>query len=142
MTVREKIPLKEFVKTFSRTVSEKAVVVAPRSTPVTPSGSHISHGSTGNLSPLVDKMVGSSYDVVRECVYNLEYIKHVSAHLEQIYAVAMAITEGGSFIMTPAEVANPVNNGEMVFELTSNELLTIKVMGSDGVIRTAELPLL
>jgi hypothetical protein len=86
-------------------------------------------------------MVGSSYDVVRECVQNLEYIKHVSAHLEQIYAVAKQITEGGSFVFTPQPIVTPVNNGDMVFELTSNTKLTIKVKGSDGIIRKVALTL-
>jgi hypothetical protein len=35
----------------------------------------------------------------------------------------------------------PISNGEMVFELTSNTQLKIKVQGSDGVIRTASLTL-
>jgi len=150
--VREKIPLKEFVKTFQLARSPSGRTIAatpdtigttpePYSVPVTPTGTHNSHGSTGNLSPLVDKVVGSSYDVVRECVVNLEYIKHVSAHLEQIYRVAQQITEGGSFLFTPAEIANPVNNGDMVFELTSNTQLTIKVKGSDGIIRKVALTL-
>jgi hypothetical protein len=111
------------------------------SIPVTPTGSHNSHGSTGNLSPLVDKMVGSSYDVVRECVQNLEYIKHVSAHLEQVYLVAKQITEGGDFAFPLDNSAVPVNNGDMVFELTSNTALTIKVKGTDGIIRQTILTL-
>jgi hypothetical protein len=119
------------------------VVIPPNmgSVPVTPTGSHNSHGSTGNLSPLVDRMVGSSYDVVRECVTNLEYIKHVSAHLEQVYALAKQITEGGSFIFTPEEIANPINEGDMVFEFTDNETLTIKAKGSDGIVRRGIIPL-
>jgi len=147
-----KIPLKEFVKNLQlarspsgRTIAATPATIgktpAPYSIPVTPAGTHNSHGSTGNLSPLVDKMIGSSYDVVRECVVNLEYIKHVSAHLEQVYLLAQQITEGGAFIFTPAEVANPVNNGDMVFEFTDNETLTIKAKGTDGIIRSVKLPL-
>jgi len=150
--VPAKLPLKEFIKGYqlARSPSGKTIaatpatigkVPEPHSVPVLPSGAHTSHGTTGNLSPMVDKMVGSAYDVVRECVYNLEYIKHVSAHLEQIYAVAKQITEGGSFIFTPQPIATPVNNGDMVFELTSNTQLTIKVKGSDGIIRKVALTL-
>jgi len=128
-------------KTIAATPSTINKIPEFHSVPVTPGGAHASHGSTGNLSPMVDKMVGSAYDVVRECVYNLEYIKHVSAHLEQIYLLAQQITEGGSFMFRPAAIANPVNNGDVVFELTSNTKLTIKAKGSDGIIRKVALTL-
>jgi len=121
-------------------VARSPSVATMAATPATV-GSHPSHGNTGKLNPLVDKMVGSSYDVVRECVVNLEYIKHVSAHLEQIYEVAKQIDANGSLIFTPPNITNPVNNGEMVFELTSNTKLTIKVKGSDGIIRKVALTL-
>lgn len=41
----------------------------------------------------------------------------------------------------PLTSVSPTINGEMVFELTSNTQLKIKVQGSDGVIRTASLTL-
>lgn len=41
----------------------------------------------------------------------------------------------------PNTSISPTSNGEMVFELTSNTQLKIKVKGSDGVVRTASLTL-
>lgn len=41
----------------------------------------------------------------------------------------------------PSSTNNPVANGEMVFELTSNTQLKIKVQGNDGVIRSTTLTL-
>lgn len=41
----------------------------------------------------------------------------------------------------PAETVTPPLNGEMTFELTSNTLLTVKVKGSDGTVRSATLTL-
>ncbi len=43
-------------------------------------------------------------------------------------------------IITEAS-ATPANNGELVFELTSDTSLTVKVKGSDGVVRSAVLAL-
>ena len=37
--------------------------------------------------------------------------------------------------------ATPVSNMDMVFQLTSNTQLTIKVKGSDGVVRSANITL-
>jgi hypothetical protein len=47
----------------------------------------------------------------------------------------------GSINVKPLTSTNPANNGEMVFELTSNTQLKIKVKGSDGVVRSASLTL-
>jgi hypothetical protein len=47
----------------------------------------------------------------------------------------------GGISVKPLTSTNPTNNGEMVFELTSNTQLKIKVKGSDGVIRSASLTL-
>lgn len=44
-------------------------------------------------------------------------------------------------VLVPSATATPANNGEMVFELTSNTSLTVKVRGSDGVVRSAVLTL-
>lgn len=43
--------------------------------------------------------------------------------------------------LTPPVSVAPANNGEMTFQLTSNTSLTIKVKGSDGVIRSTNLTL-
>lgn len=48
---------------------------------------------------------------------------------------------GGNIILNPKVSSTPSNNGEMVFQLTSNTQLTIKVKGSDGVVRSANITL-
>ena len=45
----------------------------------------------GGYSPLVDKMIGNAYEVVKHVAMNLMYIRHVSANLEQVYTVATNI---------------------------------------------------
>lgn len=44
-------------------------------------------------------------------------------------------------VLVPSATATPANNGEMVFELTSNTSLTVKVKGSDGTVRSVVLTL-
>lgn len=44
-------------------------------------------------------------------------------------------------VLAPKVSATPTINGEMTFELTSNTQLKVKVMGSDGVVRSATLAL-
>jgi hypothetical protein len=55
----------------------------------------------------------------------------------------VAITGGsvGAVTYVPAATAIPANNGDMVFELTDNNTLTIKVKGSDGTVRLVALTL-
>lgn len=47
----------------------------------------------------------------------------------------------GSFGFTPGASVTPVDNGDVVFELTNNTTLTVKAKGSDGVVRSATLTL-
>jgi len=49
------------------------------------------------------------------------------------------ITKGIEF--RPGASETPTNNGDVVFELTSNTVLTVKVKGSDGTVRKATLTL-
>ena len=44
-------------------------------------------------------------------------------------------------VITPAASSTPAANGNMTFELTSDTSLTLKVKGSDGVVRSAVLTL-
>ena len=53
----------------------------------------------------------------------------------------MSISSTGLITQNPLSSATPVNNGEMVFEATSNSSITIKYKGSDGTIRSATIPL-
>jgi hypothetical protein len=58
-------------------------------------------------------------------------------------ANSVAITGGsiGAVSYQPAASATPANNGDLVFELTDNDTLTIKVKGSDGTVRLVALTL-
>jgi hypothetical protein len=47
----------------------------------------------------------------------------------------------GTFGFTPGASVTPVDNGDVVFELTSNTTLTIKAKGSDGTVRSVALTL-
>jgi hypothetical protein len=47
----------------------------------------------------------------------------------------------GTFGFTPGSSVTPVDNGDVVFELTSNTSLTIRAKGSDGTVRSVALTL-
>lgn len=47
----------------------------------------------------------------------------------------------GTFGFTPGSSVTPVDNGDVVFELTNNTTLTVKAKGSDGVVRSATITL-
>jgi len=53
----------------------------------------------------------------------------------------MAFQSPEAVVIKPAASAAPAQPGSMVFQLTSNTSLVIKVMGSDGVIRSNTLTL-
>lgn len=47
----------------------------------------------------------------------------------------------GTFGFTPGASVTPIDNGDVVFELTGNTTLTVKAKGSDGTVRTIALTL-
>jgi len=47
----------------------------------------------------------------------------------------------GTFGFTPGSSVTPVDNGDVVFELTNNTTLTIKAKGSDGTVRSGTITL-
>lgn len=47
----------------------------------------------------------------------------------------------GAFGFTPGASVTPVDNGDVVFELTNNTTLTVKAKGSDGVVRSGTITL-
>ena len=47
----------------------------------------------------------------------------------------------GALVLRPAASVTPANNGDMMFQLTSDTSLVVKVKGSDGVVRSATLTL-
>lgn len=53
----------------------------------------------------------------------------------------MALQNPESVVIRPAASANPNNLSDMVFELTSNTSLKIKVKGSDGTVRSVTFTL-
>lgn len=53
----------------------------------------------------------------------------------------MSTQNSNAVTIQPAASATPANNGDMVFELTDNSTLTIKVKGSDGTVRVVALTL-
>lgn len=55
--------------------------------------------------------------------------------------VLFNVDGSGNVTLTPAASATPAVNGQMTFQLTSNTQLTLKVKGSDGVVRSANLTL-
>lgn len=65
------------------------------------------------------------------------------ANIDSLVADTAAIAAGsvGPITYNPAATATPANNGDMVFELTDNSTLTIKVKGSDGTVRLVALTL-
>ena len=46
-----------------------------------------------------------------------------------------------SLVIKPQSSVTPTTNGDMVFQLTNNTTLVVKVRGSDGIIRNATLTL-
>lgn len=53
----------------------------------------------------------------------------------------LAFQNPESLVIEPQASATPQLNGEMVFQLSSNTSLLVKVRGSDGVVRSATLTL-
>ena len=47
----------------------------------------------------------------------------------------------GTFGFTPGSSVTPVDNGDIVFEATSNTTFTVKLKGSDGVVRSGTITL-
>lgn len=53
----------------------------------------------------------------------------------------LASMNSDAFAIKPQASVNPNGIGELVFQLTSNTSLVVKVKGSDGVVRSATLTL-
>ncbi len=54
---------------------------------------------------------------------------------------AAALATKADTVLVPAASATPANNGDLVFERTSNTNLTIKMKGTDGIVRSVVLTL-
>lgn len=57
------------------------------------------------------------------------------------YLGEVAYMNKNNFVISPVASAVPVGVGDMTFQLTSNTSLTVKVKGSDGVVRSTTLTL-
>jgi hypothetical protein len=68
---------------------------------------------------------------------------HVNGSLATVATISGVgyLTLTGGLTFQPSTSVTPANNNEMAFELTSNTLLTIKVKGSDGTVRSATIVL-
>lgn len=66
-------------------------------------------GRSGDV--LVDELVGSAYQQVRLVAQQIEYIKHVSAHLAQIYRVHGSIAEIDTMAANLQTLYVPVASG-------------------------------
>ena len=53
----------------------------------------------------------------------------------------LKIDSSAGLVVAPPASNTPTSNGDMVFELTSNTSLKIKVKGSDGTVRSTTLTL-
>ena len=51
------------------------------------------------------------------------------------------VNVAGDFIHSPSTSKNPTANGELLFEATNDTTITVKLKGSDGVVRSATLTL-
>ena len=57
------------------------------------------------------------------------------------YLGSLAFQNNDALVINPAASANPLQVGSMVFQLTNNTTLVIKVKGSDGTVRSSTITL-
>lgn len=57
------------------------------------------------------------------------------------YLGGLAFQNNDALVIRPAASANPLQVGSMVFQLTNNTTLVIKVKGSDGTVRSSTITL-
>lgn len=53
----------------------------------------------------------------------------------------LLLSSGTTLTLTPSSSVTPTENGQLVIEATSNELLTFRLKGSDGIVRSGTLTL-
>ena len=53
----------------------------------------------------------------------------------------LAYMNSNQFILNPVASATPIGVGDLVFQLTNDTTLVVKVKGSDGTVRSATLTL-
>ncbi len=68
------------------------------------------------------------------------HVWHVASNTTTLTGTErMRLDNTDGLTLTPVASATPNNNGEMLFENTSNTMITLKSKGSDGVVRSAGL---
>ena len=87
----------------------------------------------------VTAVVGNNWTVIRAQEGTTAQIWQPNSRIEcRITAGTLSISP--NVVQLPATIT-PVNNGDMSFQLTSNTQLTIKVKGTDGIVRSANITL-
>lgn len=99
-------------------------------------------GITGPLSTRMLFGTTSNHDTA-VVTNNIERMRIASAGNVGINETApdYRLDVNGTFGFTPGASVTPVDNGDVVFELTNNTTLTVKAKGSDGVVRSVALTL-
>ena len=73
---------------------------------------------------------------------NTSTLNNTSATLTKINGTSAHVLDiTGTIRLSPPASVTPANNGELMVEATSNTSLTLKLRGSDGVVRSASLTL-
>ncbi len=104
-------------------------------------------GPENNPALLVDKMIGSSYDVVKYAARNMEYIKHVSYYMEKLYTIEANLDtfkfienniQTFDVISANIGILEPIAENILVINSVNNNLDTINELnGNTAVILAA-----
>lgn len=107
--------------------------------------------STGTIDLANTAVTPASYgSATQVATFTVDQQGRLTAAANATIAIANTAVSGLGTLSTqnsnavtiqPAATATPANNGDMVFELTDNSTLTIKVKGSDGTVRLVALTL-
>lgn len=84
----------------------------------------------GSEAVLVDKLIGNSYKVVRYVAYNIEFVKHVSANMAEIFRVAQSTTEIDLLVEKIAELETLHTNLTTILEVAA-EIDNVKIVGEN-----------
>lgn len=75
---------------------------------------------SGSYTGLVDKMIGDAFPIVRHVSTNMEYVKHVSAQLPEIYAL-WEVRDDVSLLAPSAAALLPLyNNIDKIIAINAN----------------------
>lgn len=87
----------------------------------------------GSPMPLVDKMIGNEYDIVKFVAENMEFIRHVQANLEALVELSNNLKTSGLLLGStglPTETTSiPLPTGVLQEHVLASSVL---VVGKDG----------